>query len=55
MPKNSKFLVLKYIKVLEFLKKPKTFLNKDTKHKINYMEDLNSTNENKNIKGVRSP
>ena len=40
-PKNSKFLVSKYIKVLEFLKNPKTFLNKGTKHKKNYMEGLN--------------
>ena len=29
--KNSKLLVLKYIKVLEFLKTPKTILNKGTK------------------------
>ena len=43
--KNSKFLVLKYIKVLEFLK---IFLNKGTKHNKNYMEGLNS--KNKNIK-----
>ena len=48
-PKNSKFLVEKYIKVLEFLKIPKTFLNKGTKYKINYMKGLNS--KNKNIKG----
>ena len=31
-PKNSKFLVSKYIKMLEFLKTLKTFLNKGTKH-----------------------
>ena len=48
-PKNSKFFVWKYIKVLEFCKKPKTFLNKGTKHKKNYMESLNS--KNWNIKG----
>ena len=35
-PKNSK-----YIKVLEFLKSAKTFLNKGTKHKKNYIEGLN--------------
>ena len=32
-PKNSKFLVLKYIKMLEFLRNPNTFLHKGTKHK----------------------
>ena len=32
-PKNSKFIVQKYIKVLELLKKPKTLLNRNTKHK----------------------
>ena len=39
--------------VLEFLKTPKNFLNKGTKHKKNYMEVLNS--KNKNIKADRSP
>ena len=48
-PKNSKFLVEKYIKVLECLKTPEIFLNKGTKHKKKYMEGLNS--RNKNIKG----
>ena len=52
MSKNSKIFVKKYIKVLEF-KKIKTFLNKGTKNKINYMEGLNS--KKKNIKGVGSP
>ena len=52
-PKKAKFLILKYIKVLEFLKSPKTFLNKITKHIKNYIEGLNS--KNKNIKGVGSP
>ena len=50
-PKKSKFLVSKYIKVLE-LKKTKTFLNKGTKHLKNYI-GLNS--KNKNIKGGGSP
>ena len=53
LPKNSKILVYKYIEVLEFLKKSKTFINKGTKHKKNYMEGLNS--KNKNIKGGGSP
>ena len=44
-PKNSKFLVWKYIKVLELFKNPKTFLNKSTKHKKHYMEGLNSKNK----------
>ena len=52
-PKNLKFLVLKYIKVLEFLKTLKSFLNKSTKHNKNYIEGLNS--RNKNIKGGGSP
>ena len=50
---NPKFLIWIYIKVLEFLKNLKTFLNKGTKHKKNYMEGLNS--KNKNIKGGGSP
>ena len=37
------------MKVLEFLKNPKTFLNKGTNRKENYMKGLNS--KNKNIKG----
>ena len=46
-PKNSKFLVLKYIKVLEFLKNSETFLNKGTKLKEkNHMEGINSKNKN---------
>ena len=36
-----------------FYKNPKTFINKGTKHKKNYMERLNS--KNKNIKGGGSP
>ena len=32
-PKNSKFLVQKYMKVLKFLKNSRTFLNKGTEHK----------------------
>ena len=41
------------MKVLEVLKRPKTFLNKGTKHLKNYMEGLNS--KNKNMKGGGSP
>ena len=51
--KKLKFLFLKYIKVLKFKKIPKTFLNKGTKHKNNYMGGLNS--KNKNIKDGGSP
>ena len=39
--------------MLEFLKNPKTFLSKVTKHNKNSMEDLNS--KNKNIKGGGFP
>ena len=35
------------------IKKPKTFLNKGTKHKKNYLEVL--TSKYKNIKGGESP
>ena len=41
--------------MLEFLKTPKTFLNKGTKQKKNYAEGQNSKNKNKNIKGGGSP
>ena len=51
-PKNSKFLVQEYIKVLGLLKNLKTFLNKGSESKKNYMEDLKSIN--KNIKGGES-
>ena len=34
MPKKLEIFSLKYIKVLEFLKTSKTFLNDGTKHKI---------------------
>ena len=44
---------LKIQKVPEFLKPPKTFLNKGTKHEKNYMEGINS--QNINIKGGESP
>ena len=47
-PKNSKCFVEKYIKVLEFIKKTRIFLNKGIKHKKTYMEGVNS--KNKNIK-----
>ena len=53
MPKISTVLVLKYIKVLEFFKNHKIFLNKGTKHNKNYMEGLKSKNEN--IKGGGAP
>ena len=43
-PKNSILLVWKYIKVLEVLKNPKTFLNEGTKHTKNYMKGQNSKN-----------
>ena len=33
----------------------KTFLNKGSKHKKNYMEGLNSKDKNKNIKGSGYP
>ena len=42
MPKKLEIFSLKNIKVIEFLKSLKTFLNKSTKHKNNYMGDLNS-------------
>ena len=51
-PKDLKFLVKKYVKVLEFWK---VFLNKVTKHKKNYMKGLNSKYKNKNIKSGGSP
>ena len=37
------------------IKKTKTFLNRGTKHKKNYMEGLNSKNKNRNIKGGGFP
>ena len=44
MPKKRKNFSLKIHKGAGIFKKPKTFLNKGTKHKKNYMQDLNSTN-----------
>ena len=41
------------VKVLEHLKNPKNFLNKNTKYKQNHIKDLNS--KNKIIKGGGSP
>ena len=41
------------MKALEFKKISKTFRNKGTKNKKNYMEGLNS--KNKNIEGGGSP
>ena len=47
----KKIITKFFIKVLEFSKNPKTFLNNGTKHNKNYMKGLTSKNENKNIKG----
>ena len=52
MPKKLKIFNLKIHKGAEIKKETKTFLNKGAKHKQNYMEGLNSKNEN--IKGGRS-
>ena len=46
MPKKIKFFFIKIHKGAGIFKKPKTFLNKGTKHKKNYMECLNSKNKN---------
>ena len=51
MSKKLKICSLKIHKGAR-IKKTKTFLNKGTKHKNNYMEGLNS--KNTNIKGVGS-
>ena len=40
---------------MEFLKIPKTFPNKGSKHRKNHMEGLNSKNKNENITGGGSP
>ena len=48
MPKKLKIFSLRIHKGAGIKKKPKTFLNKGTKHKINCMEGINS--KNKNIK-----
>ena len=54
MPKKLKICRLKiHTDAGIFFKIPKTFLNKATKHKKNYIEGLNS--KNKNIKGSGSP
>ena len=53
MPKKLKNFSLKIHIGAGILKSPKTFLNKGTKHKKNYMKGLNS--KNKNIKGGGSP
>ena len=37
------------------LKKTRTFLNKGTKHKKNYIKSLDSKNKSKDIKGGGSP
>ena len=44
-PKNSKFCRLKIHQGARIERKPKTFLNKGTKYKKNYMEGLNSRNK----------
>ena len=48
MTKKLKIFSFKIHKGAGILKKPKTFVNKGTKHNENYMEGLNS--KNKNIK-----
>ena len=53
MPKKLEIFSFKIHKGARIFKKPKTFLNKGTKHLKNYMEGLNS--KNKNIKGDGSP
>ena len=54
MSKKLKIFNLKIHKVARIsFKNPIFFLNKNTKHKKNYMEGLNS--KNKNIKGAGSP
>ena len=53
MSRNSKFLVSKHIKVMEFFQKPKTFLNRGIRHNKNYMQGPNS--KNTNIKNGGSP
>ena len=52
-PKSSTFLVWKLHKGAGIFENPKTFLNKGTEHKQNYMESLNS--KNKNTKGGELP
>ena len=55
MPKKLNIFSLKIHKGAGISKKnPKTFLNKGTKHKKNYMEGLNLKNKNNNIKGGSS-
>ena len=53
MSKKLNIFILKIHKDAGIWKKPKTFLNKGTKHKKNNMEGLNS--KNKNIKDGGSP
>ena len=53
MPKKLKIFSLKIYKGAGIFSTPKTFLNKSTKLKKNYMEGLNS--KNKNIKGGGLP
>ena len=54
MLKKLNIFSLKLHKNAEILKKPQTFLNKNTKHKNNYMEDLNSKNKNIFLNYVRN-
>ena len=49
--KKLQIFSLKIHKVLEFFQIPKTFLNKGTKHKKNYMEGINSTKKNIKVGG----
>ena len=51
MPKKLNIFSLKIHKSARISKKPKTFLNKGTKHKKNYMEGLNSKNKNIKVGG----
>ena len=51
MTKKLKIFRFKIYNVARIKKKTKNFLNKDTKHKNNYIEGLNSKNNNNNIKG----
>ena len=53
MPKNLELFSLKIHKGAKIFKNTKTFLNKGTEHKKNYIGGLNS--KNKNIKDAGFP
>ena len=53
MDKKLKIFSFEIHKGARIWRKPKTYLNKGSKHKKNYMEGLNS--KNKNIQGGGSP